>query len=317
MKEYGGYIELDTYRLPMLHDGFLALNCGRNCLAYVVKKRNIKKLVLPYLMCDSVFNICKKNNVKMSFYHIDSGFRVPDMVLGDDEWLYIMNYYGQLTADYLIQLKQKYTRVIVDNAQAYFDEPVISADTIYTCRKFFGVSDGAFLYTDLETDKDIEKDESYTRMGFLLGRFERGASEFYREYVLNNELFENEPIKLMSKLTNNLLHGIDYEFVKKCRTDNFNQFYDRFYGINKLVLHRIKGAFAYPLLVDNGSWVRNALQQKKIYIPTLWPNVLKKMPESSMEYWFSDNILPLPCDQRYDYTSIEYICDVVYKAIKG
>ena len=28
MREIGGYIELDTYHLPMLHSGALALNCG-------------------------------------------------------------------------------------------------------------------------------------------------------------------------------------------------------------------------------------------------------------------------------------------------
>ena len=42
MKEYGGYIELDTYRLPMLHEGSIALNCGRNCLAYLIIAKRIK-----------------------------------------------------------------------------------------------------------------------------------------------------------------------------------------------------------------------------------------------------------------------------------
>ena len=35
MKEIGGYIEFDTYHLPMLHDEAIALNCGRNDLAYL------------------------------------------------------------------------------------------------------------------------------------------------------------------------------------------------------------------------------------------------------------------------------------------
>ena len=42
MREIGGYIELDTYRLPMLHEGALALNCGRNALAYLLKARGIR-----------------------------------------------------------------------------------------------------------------------------------------------------------------------------------------------------------------------------------------------------------------------------------
>ena len=45
MKEYGGYIELDTYRLPMLHEDAIALNCGRNCLAYLIEAREIKAML--------------------------------------------------------------------------------------------------------------------------------------------------------------------------------------------------------------------------------------------------------------------------------
>lgn len=57
MKEIGGYIELDTYHLPMLHEGAVALNCGRNALAYLLKAREIKRLWIPYSICDSVKRI--------------------------------------------------------------------------------------------------------------------------------------------------------------------------------------------------------------------------------------------------------------------
>ncbi len=60
MKEISGYFELDIYRLPMFHENSLKFNCGRNCLAYLIEKRNIKKILLPYYICDSVIDICKK-----------------------------------------------------------------------------------------------------------------------------------------------------------------------------------------------------------------------------------------------------------------
>lgn len=43
MKEIGGYIEMEHYNLPMLHDRAIALNCGRNCLAYLIRAKEIKK----------------------------------------------------------------------------------------------------------------------------------------------------------------------------------------------------------------------------------------------------------------------------------
>lgn len=311
MKEYGGYIELDTYRLPMLHNGAKALNCGRNCLAYLIKARNIKKLLLPYFMCDSVFDLCRKYSVELRFYHINEKFMPEQIQLEDDEWLYVMNYYGQLTQDYLCCLKKEYDRVIIDNAQAYFDEPIENTDTLYTCRKFFGVADGAFLYTDVNLNEDIPLDESFDRMHFLLGRYERSASEFYSEYSMNNHMFADEPIKQMSKLTENLLHGIDYTYVKQRRTQNFKAYNEMLGNINQLELREAEGAFAYPLMVSNGAALRKALQQKKIYIPTLWPNVLNETETDSTEYRMVDNILPLPCDQRYDINDIKYIADTI------
>ena len=307
MREYGGYIELDTYRLPMLHEGAVALDCGRNCLAYLFGTRKIEKLRLPHYMCDSVFNLCKKYGVEMSFYHVNEKFFPEDIKLGEDEWLYVMNYYGQLERGQLRELKAKYKRVIIDNAQAYFDEPLEDTDTLYTCRKFFGVPDGAFLYTDRLSDEEYPLDESFDRMRFLLGRYERSASEFYQEYAANNHLFADAPIRRMSKLTYNLLHGIDYNFVKQRRTENFETYSDLLSDMNMLKLRVPEGAFAYPFLVKNGSELRKALQQKKIYIPTLWPNVVSEDGADSFECFAAENILPLPCDQRYSTDDIRYI----------
>ena len=53
MKEIGGYIELDTYTSPMLHNDGIKLNCGRNAFAYILKAKNIKKIYFPKFMCDS------------------------------------------------------------------------------------------------------------------------------------------------------------------------------------------------------------------------------------------------------------------------
>ena len=298
----------------MLHEGAIALNCGRNCLAYLIETKKIRKIKLPYFLCRSVVDVCRKYNVQISFYHINEQFKPVPFVLEDDEWLYVVNYYGQLTHDFISELKVYFSRLIVDNSQAYFDMPIYGVDTLYTCRKYFGVPDGAFLYTDKHIDRALPLDESFERMRFLLGRFERTASEFYPENAANNSFFSSEPIKLMSKLTNNLLHGIDYEFVNQRRTENYNFYYEKLKNTNKLVLLEVAGAFAYPLLIDNGDKVRKVLQQNKIYIPTLWPNVINEMNADSFEYQLALNTLPLPCDQRYNLDDISVIMEALEHA---
>lgn len=316
MREIGGYIELDRYAQPMLHEGALALNCGRNCLAYLIRARGIRKILLPYFLCGSVEEVCRREGAEVRRYHIGMDFMPADIALQEDEWLYVVNYYGQLDNGELSRLAHKHLRVIVDNAQAYFQMPVAGTDTLYTCRKFFGVADGAFLYTDAIWEEGLPVDESYGRMRFLLGRYERTASEFYPEYIENNRLFAGEPIKHMSKLTENLLHGIDYDAVEKRRTDNFLSLHRELGEWNQLKLSVPKGAFMYPLYVMDGSEIRKELQAMKIYIPELWPDIYDICTEDDVECDMARNILPIPIDQRYRAEEMRYLTKEVLGLMK-
>jgi hypothetical protein len=314
-KEIGGYLELDTYDLPLLHHQALALNCGRNCLAYLIKAKEIRKIVLPFFLCDCVEETCRKENVDVEYYHIGMDLKPSEMTLEEDQWLFVVNYYGQLDNAYLKLLKDKYKRVIVDNTEAYFQMPVPETDTLYTCRKFFGVADGGFLYTDARPDIPLEQDVSFERVRYLLGRYERTASEFYAESAENNDFFAGEPIKKMSKLTRNLLHGINYEKVRQKRVENFAFLHDALGSQNKLALTIPDGAFMYPLYIENGAEIRTYLQGKKIYIPTLWPDVFDHCADKDLEYDLARNILPLPVDQRYGMEDMRRIVREVKQCI--
>lgn len=316
MREIGGYFELDKYSMPMLHEGAIALNCGRNTLAYLIEAKGIEKIKVPKFLCDTVREVCEKEKISISFYSITRDFLPEELTLEADEWLYLVNFYGQLDNDTIRGYVEKYERVIVDHAQAYFQMPLENVDTLYTCRKFFGVADGGILYTDTKLEREIPQDESFDRMKFVLGRFERSASEFYAEAASNNDFFADEPIKLMSKLTENLLHGIDYEAVKQKRTRNFEILHEAFGKINPLKLTVPQGAFMYPLYLEKGGEIRRKLQAKKIFIPTLWPDVFEHCDESELEYDYAKNILPIPVDQRYDEEDMKYIIKAVFDEIE-
>lgn len=311
MKEIGGYIELDTYTGPMLYGDGIKLNCGRNALAYLIEAKKISKLWMPKYMCDSCDQVLASRNVEVAYYSIGLDFKPA--IKNWDGWLYVVNFYGQLSNAYLSSLG---ANIIVDNAQAYFQEPIKGVDTLYTCRKFFGVADGAILYTE-KTIPVLQRDESYKRMRFLLGRYERTASEFYQEYVDNNHFFATEPIKKMSRLTENLLHGIDYELIRRRRTENFACLHEKLRSMNKLTLMIPDGAFMYPLYVSNGDRIRKELQREKIYIPTLWPSVFKICEEKELEYDMAKNLLPLPVDQRYNELQMADIVKILQAKITG
>lgn len=309
--EIGGYMELERNAGAMLHEGALALNSARNCLAYLIGARNIRKIALPYYLCDSVASVCLKRGVQIRYYTVDGHLLPAQMEASGDEWFYLVNYYGQLTRTQIEDYRDICPRLIVDNVQAYFDAPAPGVDTLYTCRKFFGVPDGAFLYTDARPGRELERDVSFGRMEYLLARYDTCASDHYAEYVAHEQSMENIPLRRMSKLTENLLRGVDYDYVRTRRTANFNYLAERLGKINRLNLRPVEGAFAYPLWIENGVQVRRWLIANKIYVPTLWPNVLKYSAYDPVAADMAANILPLPCDQRYGEEEMKQIVDLL------
>lgn len=298
--EYGGYMEFERYGGEDIHKGAVALNCGRNCLAFLIRARQISRIHIPYFLCSSVCRVCEKYGVEVIYYHTDLFLRpVIEVEPRENEWLYLVNYYGQLDNETIGKYSKVFPNLIVDNAQAYFQPPVKGIDTLYTCRKFFGVADGAYLYTDADQIGNIEIDYSFDRMHYLLGRFEKGAKEFYPEYVANNRNFGDSSILRMSELTQNLLRGISYSEVRYTRKLNFQAFHTLLGDKNLLTLQIPEGAFMYPLYLRNGAEVRKKLQNERIYIPILWPGVFEICTPEDQEYDMALNILPIPVDQRY------------------
>lgn len=57
MRVIGGYIELDTCHGAMLHNGAIALNCGRSALVYICEARGIDEIYVPDYNCDSVTDL--------------------------------------------------------------------------------------------------------------------------------------------------------------------------------------------------------------------------------------------------------------------
>lgn len=308
MEEIGGYFELGGFCNNVYHKEAIAINTARNCLIYVIKSRKLKRIYVPYYLCDSVD---KANEYcKIEYYKINSSFMPKfEKELEDNEYIYIVNYFGLISNAKIIELKEKYKNIIIDNVQAFFQKPVKGVDTIYSCRKYFGVPEGAYLYTDSILNEEIQEDFSKDRFRHILGRLENSASEHYEEYTNNEVLLGKLPLRKMSKTTSLILGGMDYERIKNVRTENFKYLNDRLKGINNLKFENVEGAFAYPLYLKSGERIRKILIENKIYVPTLWPNVVNNTDMLAKDYAL--NILPLPCDQRYGIEEMDKIIKIV------
>jgi len=302
--EIGGYLEFERYGGKEYHANCLKLNTARNCLEYLIVARNIKKMWISRWNCSAIFNIRRNNGVELSFFDLDDNFKpvLPDSYVRGD-FVYVVNYYGQLFG-------YQRDNMILDNVQAFFQRPEKNTDTIYTCRKYFGVSDGAYLYTDCTLNRELKRDESAERIQYLAGRLEKSGADYYGEFQKNEQILDGLPLMTMSMLTENILRSINYMEVKRKREENFAFLNERLESVNMMDVKCPEGPFAYPMRVKDGDRIRSILRQKKIYIAKLWPNV-----RDSIEKTFADDVLPLPCDQRYSIDQMRIISDEVIKCL--
>jgi len=216
MKEIGGYFELELSKGNEFHNDLIKLNSGRSSFKYILKAKNPTKVYIPNYICDSVVEPLEELNIKYEFYNVNENFEiVQDIKLKDNEKLFYVNYFA-LKSKYIEKLVNSYDdNLIVDNTQAFFEKPLKDVDTIYSPRKFFGVSDGGYLSTNKFLKEDLEEDESYDNAIQLLGRIDKNASSFYDDYQKAEQRLINQSIKKMSKLTQNILSSIDYQDVIK------------------------------------------------------------------------------------------------------
>ena len=237
MKEIGGYFGLEQMGSASYHADLLGLNTGRNALAYLIQARAIRKLYIPHFLCDSVSGVCAREGCQVAGYAIDGDFQpVFPEEMEADSWLYVVNFYGQIPNAQVAHWKQQWKNLIFDNVQAFFQKPVAGVDTIYSCRKFFGVPDGAYLATDAEPI-NLEADASRERMQHILGRFETGcASDFYTAFKENDRSFKELPVRRMSALTANLLAALDYDAIREKRNANWAQLHQALGSRNRLKL---------------------------------------------------------------------------------
>lgn len=205
-------------------------------------------------------------------------------------------------------MARKFNRVIVDNTQAFYSLPVNPISTFYSCRKFFGVPDGAYLYCARSLNQELETDLSEGRISHLIKRIEQGAEEGFAYFRANDASFVGQPIKRMSKFTQALMMNIDYDKIRKRRLENFFYLHDALKNINELSLdpESITCPMVYPFLV-NKEGLRNELINKKIFVAQYWPNVLEWVDPDSVEYFLATHLIPLPIDQRVAESDLDRI----------
>lgn len=303
--EIGGYfsLELNQREKNSFHSGGIYLNSGRNALEYILRSLpRISKLWIPYFTCDVVLEPLRKLDILYGFYHINEKLELcEDIQLEPDEYFLVTNYYG-IKDRYIQELSLKYSsRLIVDNAQALFAEPIQGVKSVYSPRKYVGIPDGGIAYIEAGLDiNQYDRDVSYERCSHLLKRLDLGAGAGYVDFKKNSCKLQGQPIKRMSRLTQKLFQSIDFEHIRNIRRDNFQLLHNCLSEANILSIPELD-SFSCPLVYPyytNDYTLKKRLIENRIFVATYWPNVLDWCSSETLEYKLANGIIAIPLDQR-------------------
>jgi hypothetical protein len=315
----GGYFSLELpLRKSEYHSEAIAVNSGKNAFEYILASYGfkIKKVYLPYYTSRIMVKPLEDHHIEYEFYHINESLEIISnvKVAQGELWVYT-NYFG-LKGEYIELIAKKYgSHLVVDNAQAFFDMPLDGVNTFYSPRKFFGVLDGGYAYSQGTEPVELSESISYDRMGYLLKRIDTSAEEAFADYKLSCHL-GSLPVSKMSSLTKRILSSVDYDAVAEVRRRNYSILADSLSANNKLDLELGDAVpLVYPYMSDDFG-LRSRLIESKIYVAQYWPNVLEWCKSNELESYLTNQIIPLPIDQRYGEEEMNYIIKIIQNGRK-
>lgn len=308
MKSIGGYFELVCDKKPLYYQDGIYLNICRNALRYIIRALGIKRIHIPFFTCHVVDEAIQSEGCKILKYNLDKNL-LPEQDFPREDFIVYNNYFGVLGQN-VETLSQIYPNLIVDNAQAFYSKPNCRA-VIYSPRKFFGLPDGGILRGKDIPLLNLQIGTSTSVISHLLKRLESGAEAGYEDFVINDSKLDSYPVQSMSKLTRALMGNIDYEGAKEKRLSNFAFLRQHLKTDFPILMSMDDVPLVYPLLIENGSELRNKLIRNKIFCARYWPNVLDNCKVQSLEYHLAKNIVSLPIDQRYGEGDMSRIISII------
>lgn len=317
--EMGGYLPLELNKghtrfenIPS--ENIMAVNTGRTAILCAVRSLKSKRVHIPYYYCTDVIDVLQSLDIEIVFYHIDEDFMPISIAAQSDDIVILVNYYGIMN-DAVCRYSEKFNKVILDQSHGYYYEPVLRRGVmnVYSCRKFVGVADGAYLVGFDLVKADLKQDESFDRALHLCKSLELGTNAAYKENK-DNEYYLGQNNLKMSVLTQKILGNADDEGIKHKRRANFLFLHEKLRSIQKLVIREENIIpYMYPLLLEKD--IHDELVQRKIYTPFLWSHLLDEKWKETLERRYAEFLVPLPIDQRYSEEEMEYMADVIYSVI--
>lgn len=316
MKRLGGFFELELpHGGTQMHPQAYALNTGRACMMVMLEHLRPKRVHVPFYTCDATLHPFSRLGIETRSYALDETlFPIELPALDEGEYILWTDYFG-VCGRHTDTLKERYgEKLLLDDTHAFFRSGHTGYWSFTSARKYFGVPDGAYLYSPARLDIRAERFKGISLRHSVLRRLDRQseAYEAYKEYERSLDC----SVYRISEISEGLLSSVDLPGVMDARRCNFAYLHSVLGQHNQLALRETNDVpFCYPYLPSR-KFERERLYAEEIFVPTLWPDVsARDAPGYEFEKHFSMNLLPLPIDHRYNPDDLQRMADCLVSAL--
>lgn len=318
--QLGGYLPFELPYTGEYHTertcDLQRFNCGRTALYCALKGAAPQKVYIPHYICDCITNPFDLLGIDYEYYYLGQDLLPVGVNLASGEYLLWVNYFGLAGKHAINRVVEQYRNLIIDNTQAFFSQQVPDAYNLYSCRKFFGVSDGAYLIKRGLHKLALPQDISYERLAHKLKYYDLGLLSGYNDFVYWEQNLGNE-LLAMSNLTQRMLASIDYGYVQTMRKENFTRLHELLKPINLFPIRAVSDtSMAYPLLVKEEGLLPY-LNSNNMLIRSCWRHVMDCVLPNTIEYQLSQYLFLLPIDQRYGVGQMEFLAQMILDYMEG
>lgn len=308
-------------------DNYILLDSGRSCIRYICEKVEIKVVLLPNYICESVITAFSQMNFKIIYYSIDENLSPTLEVsqLSNIGIFFHMGYFGFNTNNNLSlvieNLKSKNVIIVEDITHSLLSQNNHEFKSDYylcSLRKWFGIYDGAFIASDRELPSyDLQNNHKYLNL-------RKKADEVKSDYFQNKlndksylqiysdaeKLLDELQVFKMSDESKNILNKIRFDQIKQSRRSNYLILQKLLENkkINIIPLEANTVPLCLPLFIIKRDEIRSILKQKEVYCPIHWP--IPKVFDLPFNKIFEKQ-LSIPIDQRYNILHMQYINNIL------
>jgi dTDP-4-amino-4,6-dideoxygalactose transaminase len=313
---------------PFLQGGEILTLNGRSAIRLVTEKLSPATVWLPSYLCEAAVEAMTRPGMQIRFFAVSYDLTIdPDAAFENvraGDLVVLIDYFGVPSPPELAAAaRQRQAWILKDASQALLTEGVdAGADfVVFSPRKFVGVPDGGILrpvhgWHDQLSLGEPPRDcwlqalaASALRALFDMTGEDLGWFGMYQA----SEIAAPIGPYTMSALSQELLTtGINFAEMAERRVIN--------YGVLSSLLHECAlipslppGAvpLGFPIRIPDRARARQALFAERIYPMVHWP-IEGVVPRAFTEsHRLADELLTLPCDQRYDGADMERIAATI------